>query len=76
MHYSHLPPQNFVPPILYLEMGMLNQAWDDFEQWIDDVVEMIPPKEQIACKKVSEAKENLDVASIERDEAEKQSTLT
>jgi hypothetical protein len=37
---------------------------------------MIPPKEQIACKKVSEAKENLDVASIERDEAEKQSTLT
>ncbi len=71
MHCKSLTPQNFVPPLLHKEMGMVNQAWDYFEQWIDDVVEMIPPEEQMARKNVSEAKEYFDVAYVESDEAEK-----
>lgn len=53
-----------------MEIGMVNYAWDDFEQWVDDVVEMIPPHEQDARKKLEEARENLDNALAERREVE------
>ncbi len=66
IHYKPLTPKSFVPPLLHLEMGMVNQIWDDFEQWIDDIVEMIPPHEQDARKNVSNAKEMLEIATLEK----------
>jgi hypothetical protein len=57
MHYASLTPQNFVPPLLHLEIGMVNQGWDDFEKWIDNVVEVIPQSEKDARKKLAEANE-------------------
>jgi hypothetical protein len=71
MHYKLLSPQSFVRPLLHLEIGMVSHAWDSFENWIDDSVEMIPPHEQDAQKKVMEAMENLSEASNENEEAEK-----
>jgi hypothetical protein len=49
---------------------MVNHAWDNFENWIDDAVEMIPPHEQNARKKVMEAVENLSAASKEKEVTE------
>jgi hypothetical protein len=51
-----------VPPLLHMEIGMVNHAWDDFEQWIDDAVEMVPPHEQDARKLVVATKQNLEAA--------------
>jgi len=39
MHYKTLGPDHFVPPLLHMEMGLVNQVWDNFESWVDDVVE-------------------------------------
>ncbi len=50
MHYTSFTAQDFVPPLLHMEIGMVNQVWDNLEQWIDDVVEMVPPHEQEAKK--------------------------
>jgi hypothetical protein len=74
MQYKSLTINNFVPPLLHLEMGMVNLVWDDFELWIDNDVEMIPSHEQEARRKVSEASTLLDVAVAERKEAD--STIT
>ena len=71
MHYKSLTPQDFVPPLLHMEIGMVNHAWDDFEQWIDDVVEMVPPHEQDARKEVIKAKEDLQIALSQREEDDK-----
>jgi hypothetical protein len=71
MHYKSLTLQSFVPPLLHLEIGMVNHVWDNVENWIDDSVEMIPPHEQDARKKVMEALENLSDASKEKEDAEK-----
>lgn len=40
MHYKSLTPLNFAPPLLYMEIGMGNQAWEHFEEWIDYIVEV------------------------------------
>jgi hypothetical protein len=48
MQYKSLTINTFVPPLLHLEMGMVNLVWDDFELWIDNDVEMIPSHEQEA----------------------------
>jgi len=66
MHYKYLTPQQFVPPLLHLEIGMVNQCWDDLEQLIDDKVEIIPLQEKEACKKLKEALKDLNVASSEK----------
>jgi hypothetical protein len=66
-----LTPQDFVPPLLHIEIGMVNNAWDGFKQWIDDMVEMIPPHEQDARKKLDESRQKLDEALAERSEVEK-----
>lgn len=52
MHYKSLTPKNFVPPLLHLEIGMVNLVWDSFENWIDNVAEMVPPLEQDARRKL------------------------
>ncbi len=54
-----------------MEIGMVNHAWDDFEQWIDDVVETVPPHEQDARKEVIKAKEDLQIALSQREEDDK-----
>jgi hypothetical protein len=46
MHYQCLTPQNFVPPLLHLEIGMVNQMWDNLVEWIDEEVEIIPLEEK------------------------------
>jgi hypothetical protein len=71
MHYNSLTPQDFVPPLLHMEIGMVNHAWDEFEQWIDDAVEMVPPHEQDARKLVIAAREKLELAQAQREEDEK-----
>ena len=48
MQYKSLTINNFIPPLLHLDMGMVNRVWDDFELWIDNDVEMIPSHEQEA----------------------------
>jgi hypothetical protein len=39
MHYKSLTTDNFVPPFLHMEMGLVNQVWEDFKNWIDDEVD-------------------------------------
>jgi len=68
MQYKSLTVDDFVPPLLHLEMGMVNLAWDAFELWIDNDVEMIPPHEQDVCQKVLEAARQLDVATTKKKE--------
>lgn len=59
MHYKSLAPSNFVPPLLHMEIGMVNQAWENFVNWVDDVVEKIPEDENIARTAVVDATDNL-----------------
>jgi hypothetical protein len=75
IHYKSFTPKSFVPPLLHLEMRMVNQIWDDFEQWIDGI-EMIPPHEQDACKNVSNSNEMLEIATIGKKMKEKKPLLT
>jgi hypothetical protein len=42
MHYKGISPENFVLLLLHMEMGMGNQAWDQFEEWFNVVVEVVP----------------------------------
>ncbi len=70
MQYKSLTINNFVPPLLHLEMGMVNLVWDEFESWIDNEVEMIPAHEQEARRKVSEASQLLEVAIAGKKEAD------
>jgi hypothetical protein len=71
MHYKCLTPQHFVPPLLHLEIGMVNQSWDDLEQWMDDKGEIIPSHEKDARKKLKDTIENLDLAAREKKDAER-----
>jgi hypothetical protein len=59
MQYKGIGPDHFVPPLLHMEMGMVNQSWDCFEEWVDDVVEIFPPHEKKARKKLQIAKKSL-----------------
>ena len=45
---------------------MVNHAWDNFEQWIDDDVEMIPQHEKDSRKVVITTAENLERAVSQR----------
>lgn len=71
MHYKSLTPQNFVPPMLHLEIGMVNLVWDTFELWIDNVAELIPPLEQDTRKKLIEVERNLFDATEQKKEADR-----
>jgi hypothetical protein len=35
-------PDNFVPHLFHLEIGMVNRAWEAFEEWVDVIVEGVP----------------------------------
>jgi len=65
-HYSCLGPKHFVPPLLHLEIGMVNQCWESFEQWVDDIVEIVPPSEKEARKELTDAKNKLAQAADEQ----------
>jgi hypothetical protein len=54
------------PPLLHLEIGMVNQAWEAFEGWVDDVVEVVPPIEKDARKEVQDAREKVAIATEEK----------
>jgi hypothetical protein len=69
-HYKCLGPQNFVPPLLHLEIGMVNQALDAFEDWVDDAVEIIPPHEKDARREVLVTKEKPAIALENKKEAD------
>ena len=59
-----------MPPLLHLEIGMVNQAWESFEEWVDDVVEIVPPIKRDARKQVQDAKEELAVALENKKQAD------
>lgn len=71
MHYQCLTPQNFVPPLLHLEIGMVNQMWDNLVEWIDEEVEIIPLEEKEARTKLKSALEERDNAKAEKKDSEK-----
>jgi len=71
MHYQCLTPKNFVPPLLHLEIGMVNQMWDNLVEWIDKEVEIIPLEEKEACTKLKSALEERDNAKAEKKDSEK-----
>jgi hypothetical protein len=48
VHYQGIGLETFVPPLLHMEMGLVNQVWDAFEEWIDAIVEIIPSHEKEA----------------------------
>jgi hypothetical protein len=48
MHYKTLDPEHFVPPLLPMEMGLVNQVWEDFESWVYADVENIPVDKKAA----------------------------
>ncbi len=63
MLYKGIDQENFFPPLLQMEMGMVNQSSDMFEDWIDDWVEIIPPHEKGARKQLADAREKLKEAA-------------
>jgi hypothetical protein len=65
-HYNCLGPENFAPPLLHLEIGMVNQCWESFEEWVDEVVEIVPPIEKDARKQVEAAKNLLAEAADDK----------
>ncbi len=66
VHYKGIGPERFVPPLLHMEMGMVNQVWDAFEGWIDAFVEIIPPHEKEARQQLADAKGLLNGAAEEK----------
>jgi hypothetical protein len=70
MYYQCLTPQNFVPPLLHLKIGMVNQMWDNLVEWIDKEVEIIPLEEIEARTKLKSALEERDNAKAEKKDSE------
>jgi len=70
MQYQCLTPQNFVPPLLHLKIGMVNQMWDNLVEWIDKEVEIIPLEEIEARTKLKSALEERDNAKAEKKDSE------
>ena len=75
MQYKEIGPEHFVPPLQHMEMGMVNQSWDMFEDWIDDTVKIIPPHEKETQKQLTDAKEKLKKAAKEKEEFIKTSSI-
>jgi hypothetical protein len=75
MHYQCLTPRHFVTPLLHMETGMVNQVWDDLENWIDDAVEIIPLQEKDARKNLKDAIKNFESAKAEKMESEKTTNI-
>ncbi len=43
-------------------MGLVNSLWDEFEEWVDKDVEIIPLHEKDAHEVLSIAKDNLAIS--------------
>jgi hypothetical protein len=71
MHYKSIVPEKFLPPLLHMEMGLVNQIWYAFEDWIDKFVEIIPPHEKEARRELIIAKDKLKELQTEKAEIEK-----
>jgi ElaB/YqjD/DUF883 family membrane-anchored ribosome-binding protein len=56
--------------LLHLEIGMVNHLWDEFKEWVDNVVEVVPSIEQDARKQVQDAKDKLDLAMEQKKQAD------
>ncbi len=50
---------------------MVNQAWDAFEDWVDDAVEIVPLHKKEAQKNLADAKEKFKEAAREKSDVEK-----
>ncbi len=59
-----------MPLLLHLEIGMVNQALDTFEDWMDDAVEIIPSHEKEAHREVLDTKERLAIELENKKEAD------
>lgn len=71
VHYKSLTPLDFVPPLLHMEIGMVNQAWESFQKWTDDYVEKIPVDEKNARDSVAKAKETVEEKAREKEQTSK-----
>jgi hypothetical protein len=69
-HQSCLGPENFVPPLLHLEIEMVNQVWESFEEWVDEVIEIVPPSEIDSRKGLEDAKNKLAQAADDKKQCE------
>jgi len=49
----------------------VNQVWDNFESWVDDVVEQVPVDEKAARVALFEAQEKLAEATNNKESAKK-----
>jgi hypothetical protein len=49
---------------------MVNQAWDSFEEWVTDVVEIAPPVERDARKLVKDSEEKLAIAAEDKKQSD------
>jgi hypothetical protein len=45
---------------------MVNQVWEAFEEWVNAIVEVVPPFERDAHTEVKNAKEKLELAIEEK----------
>jgi hypothetical protein len=68
MHYKGISQENFVLPLLPMEMGMVNQSWDMLDDWIDNCAAIISMHEKKARKQLADAKEKLKEATREKEE--------
>jgi hypothetical protein len=49
-----------------MEMGMVNQAWYAFVDWIDECTEIIPPHEKEVRRELIDAEEKLKEVEKEK----------
>jgi hypothetical protein len=71
VHYKSLTPLDFAPPLLHMETGMVNQAWESFQKWTDDYVKKIPVDEKIARDSIAKAKETVEEKAREKEQTSK-----
>lgn len=71
LHHKCLTPEDLVPPLLHMEIGMVNQVWDSFQMWIDDDIERVPVDEKATRELSADAKRYLDFMTSEKEEARK-----
>ncbi len=57
---------DFYHPYLHMEMGMVNQAWYAFVDWIDECTEIIPPHEKEVRRELIDAEDKLKEVEKEK----------
>lgn len=56
MHYTEISPQLYVCPELHMEFGLVNKAWDEFTEFIDEELERLDEAEVKARLKLVTAR--------------------